>query len=584
LDQSNQITNLTNFHLEFNLQQKMMLILLNLASDPTVSLNVQKRRRELYEKTKLNMAKLQNHLQNQKQFQSKSHHQQYLIDNNNFINSNGGSISLHKLSSSSHGDRLNESKSFSSSSTTSTSSSSANNLLSHTNNFITDQLEISPASIHRKDSYRRAQEQKLFLESNSNYLNKQNNKIALTGRKVRTIPNNPLILNPNSNDLQLLSNPFDSNRSNRTNISIDTNTNNNTSTTNSNNSESKRAYLINHNENINTNGRNSHNKNPKIFYLDDQQQQQQQQLMNNTTDSNENEQLLNGSTNTNLNGFCGSNTNAGVGVGLSKKCSQRKNTSDSNVKLLADHNFYHVTHRRHHHHHNHNNYHINDSFKNNQNNDFIFKEINENNFKQNEHFLEQFKYNNSSAKFNNNKRSGLNSSSNSLISLNSSSIGTNEDSNNINSSDRDLIKSNPDLKSSLVYSPKSINFNNEHYLLTQNGSNPNNRSNNISINTSNLSEPASNGTINSNNSSNFYHRTKTPTHHHHTPADMSNLSNNLSLNLSIHTAEEFGVEMLAWLNNNEGNMIANGNGGHNLHSYLMNNNDENKMANNATLV
>jgi hypothetical protein len=29
-----------------------------------------------------------------------------------------------------------------------------------------------------------------------------------------------------------------------------------------------------------------------------------------------------------------------------KKSSQRKNTSDSNVKLLADHNFYHVTHRR----------------------------------------------------------------------------------------------------------------------------------------------------------------------------------------------------------------------------------------------
>lgn len=34
-----------------------------------------------------------------------------------------------------------------------------------------------------------------------------------------------------------------------------------------------------------------------------------------------------------------------------------------------------------------------------------------------------------------------------------------------------------------------------------------------------------------------------------TSAELSNLSNNLSLNLSIHTAEEFGIEMLEWLNN-----------------------------------
>lgn len=32
-------------------------------------------------------------------------------------------------------------------------------------------------------------------------------------------------------------------------------------------------------------------------------------------------------------------------------------------------------------------------------------------------------------------------------------------------------------------------------------------------------------------------------------ATLSNLSNNMSLNLSIHTAEEFGIEMLEWLNN-----------------------------------
>ncbi len=157
--------NLTNFQLEYNLQQKMMLILLNLASDPTVGHLVQKRRRELYEKTKLNMSKLQTHLQNQK-----------------FAKSQSNESHSNPLKVSSHSDKLNESKSFSSSSSSSTSSSHHDPLQT---------IDISPASIHRKDSYRRAQEQKLFLESNSNYLNKQTNaKIALTGRKVRTIQNN----------------------------------------------------------------------------------------------------------------------------------------------------------------------------------------------------------------------------------------------------------------------------------------------------------------------------------------------------------------------------------------------------------
>lgn len=46
--------------------------------------------------------------------------------------------------------------------------------------------EVSPASIHRKDSYRKAQEQKLFLESNC-VINKQNRYGP--GRKVRTLIN-----------------------------------------------------------------------------------------------------------------------------------------------------------------------------------------------------------------------------------------------------------------------------------------------------------------------------------------------------------------------------------------------------------
>jgi hypothetical protein len=169
-----------------------------------------------------------------------------------------------------------------------------------------------------------------------------------------------------------------------------------------------------------------------------------------------------------------------------------------------------------------------------------------------------------------------------------------------------MIRSNPDLKTSLVYSPKSSsttphhqhlnnqssNFNNEHYLLASS------RSNNLSINTSNISSSCENTNILNINSAgkngyeqmmptqlnnavnNSYYQ---PGQHRKamTPngGDLSSLSNNLSLNLSIHTAEEFGVEMLAWLNNNEANSnlinaTANGNAnGANLN-----------LANNATLV
>jgi hypothetical protein len=54
--------------------------------------------------------------------------------------------------------------------------------------------------------------------------------------------------------------------------------------------------------------------------------------------------------------------------------------------------------------------------------------------------------------------------------------------------------------------------------------------------------------------------------------DLTNLSNNLSLNLSIHTAEEFGIEMLEWLNNESNTNGHFGNG------------EQVKLANNATLV
>lgn len=55
--------------------------------------------------------------------------------------------------------------------------------------------DVSPASIHRKDSYRRAQEQKLFLDSSElNSLGKHNRLTA--GRKVKTIFNGDAIRQP----------------------------------------------------------------------------------------------------------------------------------------------------------------------------------------------------------------------------------------------------------------------------------------------------------------------------------------------------------------------------------------------------
>jgi hypothetical protein len=108
-----------------------------------------------------------------------------------------------------------------------------------------------------------------------------------------------------------------------------------------------------------------------------------------------------------------------------KKCSQRKNTSDSNVKLLADHNFYHVTHRRGGKHHN------NGAAVSSSENNFMIPELSPSTTSSSastastiQHTLsgkmskpyeltDYFKY---SSKF----KRGLNSSSNSLISLNSS--------------------------------------------------------------------------------------------------------------------------------------------------------------------
>jgi hypothetical protein len=94
-----------------------------------------------------------------------------------------------------------------------------------------------------------------------------------------------------------------------------------------------------------------------------------------------------------------------------------------------------------------------------------------------------------------------------------SSAGTNDR----EDSDREIVKSNPDIKASLKYSPKIAVYNNNNGNMTSEQS---------------------------------FNKRYTPTH-------SNNQSNNHSLNLSIHTAEEFGIEMLAWLNNESSKAIGN---------------------------
>ena len=213
---------------------------------------------------------------------------------------------------------------------------------------------------------------------------------------------------------------------------------------------------------------------------------------------------------------------------------ERKNTSDSNMKLLADHNFYHITHRRDKHHFRNQNGNMKENFFNN---DPISESSSPNsvsslvsnaiqNFNQlsakngsdsNSNFSYSTKL--SSAKFKQQRSGLLNSSSNSLLSLNSSSAGTSEDSATAASattpsSTSNLVRSNPDLKLNQANSPH-------------------------------------------NNSKSSFHN------------ELKNLSNNFSLNLSMHTAEEFGIEMLEWLNNE---------------TCSNNKNKDMKLANNATLV
>lgn len=264
-------------------------------------------------------------------------------------------------------------------------------------------------------------------------------------------------------------------------------------------------------------------------------------------------------TNSN-NNLPASNNNLTDFITFRNQRNQRKNTSDSNVKLLADHNFYHVTNRRHANH----DYQahretyacpdlvepnsglLKNTFQIHQSNKPVAKPY---------ELSDYFKY---SSKF----KRGMNSSTNSLISLNSSSVGTNEDSGN-NNSDKDIIRSNPDLKiNSLVNSPNGGLF-----LKTNEQQQQQQQINGKSA------QLAQNTSIENMKYDNYFSNSF--------KSDLANLSNNLSLNLSIHTAEEFGIEMLEWLNNESNtNHLQNGNYNYLLDKDLI----DSKLTTNATLV
>ena len=122
------------------------------------------------------------------------------------------------------------------------------------------------------------------------------------------------------------------------------------------------------------------------------------------------------------------------------------------------------------------------------------------------------------------------------------SIGTNEELNVVNS-DREIIRSNPDIKSALIHSPRVSIYSNQEFSNSRTAACTNESAKKFENN------------------------------------NQSNISTNMSLNLSIHTAEEFGIEMLAWLNS-EGNTRIND------AQYKLENesNESKKLTTNATLV
>ena len=154
---------------EFEIQKKIMFMALNLASDPNANQQLQKSRREFYERAKTKFSKLENIKENKEYYE------------NYFSNQFNDQIVDTKSNSS---ESMNE---FPGGGGGGGGSRLPPKLSQYFNeDVVVDLLDsVSPASIHRKDSYRRAQEHKLFLENNSNLLSKSNRNVA--ARRVKNI-------------------------------------------------------------------------------------------------------------------------------------------------------------------------------------------------------------------------------------------------------------------------------------------------------------------------------------------------------------------------------------------------------------
>lgn len=190
------------------------------------------------------------------------------------------------------------------------------------------------------------------------------------------------------------------------------------------------------------------------------------------------------------------------------------------------------------------------------------------------------------------------------------SAGTNEDSNNghimpngsnnyqngLTSSRADIIRSNPDLKSMLalqqhsqqslvspIYHPSAY----QQSVLVKSAVNKPTKLCHQSESVSVTNPLHSSSSSSLSNLASISKQFITSEQQHQilnnstrTNGDLSN--NNMSLNLSIHTAEEFGMEMLEWLNNEAG---GNGNGGGIQYRHTSTTvATESKLAPNATLV
>ena len=164
---------------EYELQKKLIFVALNLASDPSASQLIQKTRREFYQRAKVRFTNLEDKKNSiEKNFPS------------NDVKSATGAVVQKNFNS----ETLKVPGKFP--------------------NFIIEDVpslfDSSPPSIHRKDSYRLAQEHKLFLENNSSIIHKPNRPI--NGRRIKNILSdrqfNCSVNNTNGKELNIIDNTF----------------------------------------------------------------------------------------------------------------------------------------------------------------------------------------------------------------------------------------------------------------------------------------------------------------------------------------------------------------------------------------